>query len=348
METEENFTSEFNQRYNVVSKKILRVLSEDSRSSLTKISNELGVSRRSVALRMEKLETELGIHYVPELNEEALGFTNGHIIIARFDEKPDFTEIGKLLAKSRVPQVVAQIKGTFDLFIYANAPSKDEYVRWDKGTQVALADYKVTWQPSEVAHKQLGFFPLRNVLLEAANLKPKYKDLLLKLNENARVSFQEIAKSTNMHFNTVSYEFWKLMKMDYIKRFTLSMDIPKNVSVMSHFGKYVLPKTFEQDMQKTRKEYKSDDENPVISRYILCSQLIGYYDFTALGVFDNYDSAYKKQVKFFKDTLKPEQVKVEYGEIEKVLFGRLPIRTIDTAKEYNTIVWDEKAASGEA
>ncbi len=211
-----------------------------------------------------------------------------------------------------------------------------------------LADYKVTWQPSEVAHKQLGFFPLRNVLLEAANLKPKYKDLLLKLNENARVSFQEIAKSTNMHFNTVSYEFWKLMKMDYIKRFTLSMDIPKNVSVMSHFGKYVLPKTFEQDMQKTRKEYKSDDENPVISRYILCSQLIGYYDFTALGVFDNYDSAYKKQVKFFKDTLKPEQVKVEYGEIEKVLFGKLPIRTIDTAKEYNTIVWDEKAASGEA
>lgn len=343
-----DFTSRYNQRYNTVSKRILRMLSEDSRASLTSMSKELNVSRRSIATRIKRLEGELDINYVPELNEDALGFSNQHLIAVKFEDKPDFDEIGKLLSASRVPQMVAQVRGTFDMLIYANAPSRQEYVRWDKGTQVALADYNVMWHPSEIAHRQLGFFPIRNKLIEAANLKPKYKNLLLHLNRNARASFQEISKETDMHFNTVSYEFWKLMKMNYVKRFTIAMSIPKDVAVMVHFGKYVLPKTFEQDMQKTRREYKADEDNPLISRYILCSQLIGSYDFAAMGVFDDYNTAYKRQVKYYKEVLKPERARVEYGQIERILFGRLPIRTVNTAKEYDTVVWDEKAASGEA
>ncbi len=336
------FRSEFNEKYNLVSRKLLRILSEDGRASITRISNLMGISRDLVSQRLKVIENEFGVRYTPEFNEKAIGFSNRHVIMVKFNSKPDYDEIARLLNESYVPQLAVRIRGTFDMMIYANAPSSWEYVKWDKGMQIALADYDTLWQPSEIAHTQLGFFPLRNELLERATVKEKYRKLLLLLNKNSRSTFQSLSKELGIHFNTVAYMFNSLMRMNYIKRFTISMDMHKDMALMLHAGKYTMSKKFESNAATIRKAYKSDDKFSLVSRYLLCAQLIGSHDFIALGVFDDYDTAYKRQVLLYRDVMAPEKVRVSYGIVEKVLLGTLPIRSVDTNSEYDTVRWDIK------
>ncbi|MDE1825100.1 MAG: Lrp/AsnC family transcriptional regulator [Candidatus Micrarchaeota archaeon] len=333
------FRSDFNERYSLVSRRILRMLSEDSRSSISGISRSLGLSRQSVVERVQKMEKELGIGYTLELNEDALGFLDPHLILVRFSSRPDYKYIKEIFSGSYVPQLVASLRGGREMIIYANAVSRQEYVHWDKSMQILLADYGVSWQASEVAHRQLGFFPLRNELLERLNLPIKYKEMIKILNTNSRASFQELSRQLGMHFNTVAYNFKKLEGMNYIRRFTTVMKPPENVWFMSTFGKYVISRSFEEDAAMSRKAFQADDENSLVSRYILVSQLVGSFDFFSIGAFDNLDQAYRNGVRYYKKCMANEKPKVTYGAIEEVLVGNLPIRSLDTRKVYNTIKW---------
>jgi DNA-binding Lrp family transcriptional regulator len=225
------------------------------------------------------------------------------------------------------------------MLIYANTSSRREYVHWDKSTQIRLAGYNIAWYPSEVAHRQLGFFPLRNETIERMEIQPKYKEMLKLLNMNSRASFQELSKKLGMHFNTLAYNFRKLQGKDWIKRFTISMKPIPDTTIMSFFGKYVLSNSFEKDAAKERLALQSDDEQPLVSRYPFCCQLIGSQDFFALGVFDNQEIAYKNGLLYYKKSMAGQKVKVVYGTISEVLVGSMPLRSIDNKKNYNVIKW---------
>lgn len=345
-EMESEFQSKFNEQYSLVSRKMMRALSENSRMRLTKLAKQFNISRTAARKRLLKLEQEFGIKYTLELNEEKIGIVNPHIIMVKFGKKPDPKYLAGVFARSYIPQVAATVKGTYDLLIYANAPTNAEYIHWDKSMQILLADYDVLWQPSDVGHKQLGFYPVRNELLDRLDVPQEHKLLIRALNSNARASFQDISKQTGMHFNTVAYNFKKLLKLGYIKRFTLTTDKPENVIIMTHFSRFIASKTFEDDSKRNRAMWKADDDYPLISRYLLINQLVGSYDFFAAGVFDNIDVAYHGDLARFKQHMRPERPKIVYGTVEKVLLGRLPIRSVDTKKEYNTLVWSPEFDNG--
>ncbi len=333
------FKSGFNDKYNLVSRKMMRMLSENSRITISDLARNLGLSRKTAKERLNRLEKEFEIRYTVELNEDKLGIVNPHIIMVKFRKRPTDAYLKEVFSKFYMPQVVVTIKGTYDMFVYANAQSRDDYVHWDKGMQIFLADYGVSWNPSEVALRQLGFYPVRNELIERLNLPPKYKTLLMLLNKNARASFQELSKQTGMHFNKISYYFKKLVELGYIKRFTLVMKKVEDLTLMTIFGKYIISSRFEEDAKSTRDFFKSDDEYSLVSRYIIVNQLVGSHDHFSIGVFDNLETATERFWKYYKEDMRPEKPKSVYGVVDKVLLGDLPIRSLNTDKEYKTIKW---------
>ncbi|MGC8587058.1 MAG: winged helix-turn-helix transcriptional regulator [Candidatus Micrarchaeia archaeon] len=333
------FESDFNKKYSLLSRKIFRILSENSRASISEISKDTGASRHTVVVRLRKLEEEFRIFYTVELNEDALGLSNPHVIMIKFEKKPDYAEIASLFSKSYIPQLVATVKGNYDMLVYANASSRDEYVHWDKSMQIKLAKYGTLWQTSEVAHRQLGFFPVRNELIEKLSIPDKYKRLLLILNSNSRISFEELSKKLGMHFNTTAYNFKKMLKMNYIKRFTALAKEAGTLSIMTLFGKYIISESFEEDAAKERKALMSDDEFPILSRYALVSQLVGSYDYFSIGVFDSDRAAQKYDIAFYKNAMAKDKVRIMYGAIDKLLLGSLPLRSIDSKANYSLIRW---------
>ncbi|MDE1851936.1 MAG: AsnC family transcriptional regulator [Candidatus Micrarchaeota archaeon] len=345
-EIEYEFKSDFNDRYNLVTRKILRTLSENSRSSVSNISSATGISRKSVVERIRRLEKELGMGYSVEFNEDKLGLVNPHLIRISFSSNPDYDHIIELLKGSYIPQVAFSVKGDYDMVIYANAPSRQEYVHWDKGMQQLLSGYGIRWRTSEVAHRQLGFFPLRNELLTRTALPDKYKGIAALLNTNSRISFNEMSKELKMHFNTVAYNFKKLVASGYVKRFTALLGVPGFLSILTYFGSYTLSSGFESDAIRSRRSLMSDDEYSMISRYPLCCQLIGSSDFFAIGAFDDEKQAYRHGVMNYKKAMRGQKVRASYGIVERVLLGRLPLRSIDTKKEYNIVRWTTESIGG--
>ncbi len=333
------FSSRFNEKYSLVSRKMIRMLSENSRLTSTEIAGRLGISRQAVAKRLSRLEKEFGIRYVPEFNEDKLGISNPHIVMVKFREKPSQSYLADIFSRSYITQVVVSVKGTYDLLIYANSLSRDAYIHWDKGMQILLADYEPSWRSSDIGHAQLGFYPLRNDLLGRVSIPEEYKTILKALNTDARASFESISKQSGMRVNRVVYNFKKLLKLGYIKRFTLAMTKLENAVIMTHFAKYNISRTFENDAKGTRPVYRADDQYPLVSRYIITNQLVGSYDFFSAGVFDSPEVAYKRNIAWFRHQLKPERPKLVYGIVDKVIVGNLPVRSVDTYKEYDAIVW---------
>jgi DNA-binding Lrp family transcriptional regulator len=332
-------TSGFNERHSILVKRLLRVLSNNSRAKINEIAESTGVSRRTISLKLNAMEREFKINYTLEFNEEKLGLARPHIILVKFGSKPDYGKIGELLKESPIPQMAASINGSFDLLIYANAFSGQDYAHWDKRMQSILSDYKVEWYASEIVHRQLGFFPLRNEIIERAPIKERYKKMLTILNSNSRIRFQDLAKELGMNVNTASYNFNSLLKLGYIKSFTITMGAVKDVSLMSFFGKYSPAEGYEKAAAEAQKFFASDDNDPLISRYLITAPLIGSYDLFTLGAFDDFKSAYKNDVLLHKKIFKKHKVKIEYGEIKEILMGKLPIRSMDTKKDYKAIVW---------
>ena len=90
--------SKFNKKYSIVTRRILRLLSNNSRISITEMAKELGLSRRTTATRLKKVEEAFHINYTLDLNEEKLGLESPNLILVKFLRRAN---LGKLRAASR-------------------------------------------------------------------------------------------------------------------------------------------------------------------------------------------------------------------------------------------------------
>lgn len=336
------FESRFNAKYSLVARKIIRILSENSRASNTEIAKKLGITRQAVAKRLKRIEKEFGIGYTLELNEEALGLVHPHIIMVKFGKKPDYEDVKKLFLGSPIPQFVASIKGSHDLIIYANSASRSEYVHWDKRMQALLSGYNVSWYSSEIAHTQLGYFPLRNEVIDKIKIDDRQKDIIKLLNINSHASFLEMSKKLHVPFHVLVYNFKKLLKTDYIRKFTITEKPIRNTVIMYYFAKLTLTNLFAHSAATARKALIYDDPYSIVSRYLFCSQLIGTGDFFVLGVFDNRKIGYSRGILHYKTAMETQKVKIGYGVLDKVLVGRMPLRSIDNKKEYKVLEWAQE------
>ncbi len=346
MAGEYKIESRFNSNYSVPARRIVRMLSENARLSVTEIAKRLGLSRPATKERIRKLEIELGMKYTLEMSEQALGFTSPHLINIKFRKQPDYRKIRELLLSSYIPQLALITSGSYEMIVYANSFTTSEYAHWDKSMRILLGEYGVEWKSSEVVHRQLGFFPIRNEAIDRARIEDKYKPMLKLLNDDSRLSFQQLSKVLGMHFNTVKYNYDKLMSMNYVKRPTVTLPLLKNLTFMSFFASYTPVQGYEAASSNARLAFTTDDANPLISRYIICAPLIGSDDFFTMGVFDSHDVAYEADIQYHRGIFTRHNIRMKYADVKEVLVGRLPIRSIDTKKEYAMITWDPKLGRG--
>lgn len=339
MSHEYEVESRFNKKYSLVSRKMVRILSENSRISIAEISKQLNISRPTIKGKLKRLESELGLKYTVEINEATLGLNSPHLIAITFKKKPDYKKIKSILLKSHIPQVAFSVSGDYDMVIYANALSGGEYAKWDKAMRILLGEYRAVWEPSEVTHKQLCFFPLRNEIINKTKLDENTKALLTNLNDNSRVSFQQLSKKLDMHFNTVKYNFDKLVKSGYVFRPTITLDLLKGLSFMSWFSNYSPTEGYENSSAKARQAVFSDDDNPLINRYLITASLIGSHDLFSIDVFDDKAAAQKYDLSYHKSLFVKHGIRMWSGEVRELILGRLPIRSVDTKKEFKKISW---------
>ena len=320
---------------------MVRMLSENSRVSITKMASDLGLSRQTVKSRLDSVEKALDVRYTLELDEKALGNLVPHVVVIEFEKKPDYEYIEKLLNKSYIPQLAFTVKGKNRLIIYAIATSLTQYAYWNSTMSALLSRYGVNNYSSEVVHRQLGFIPLRNELVERLDLDQNTKALIKILNGNSRQTIHQLSKSLGRHFNTVKYTLEKLVKSGYVKRFTLTLSCQRRMVPACFMIKYIIKEHREKDSSRARRGITYDNPDSIVNRYIFNSSMVGSWDLFGMGVFDNYDVGYEHCAMFYKQTMGRHIVKIDFSAIDKVLIGRLPLRSIDVKKGYETLDWTE-------
>lgn len=328
--------SHFNKEYGLITRRLIRLLSSNSRISVTELSHTLKISRKNVAKRLKKIENEFSIKYTLALSLGRMGLQSPHMIAVRFGIKPDYKKIRELLESSPIPQLVFRCKGLYDMVIYANARSMTRYAKWDRSIRAELAmKYKMRWYQSEVVFRRLGFFPAREDAIDSCRILDGEKKMLKILNQNSRISFKELAKKLGLNYKTTIYRFNELVKKEYIKRFTIVMGLQEGLSFISIFSKYMPPEDTIKAKNITKEIFTTDDDNALVSRWLLKTSLIGSYDSYALGVFDNFSDGYKYGVKLYRSSLKRfAPVTTSYAQVVEVLVGSLPIRSVDLKKEF--------------
>ena len=107
-------------------KKILRELQLHSRSSFTKIAQEIGVTTATVSERVKRL-TEKGIicGYTTILNTSELGMVT---LITKIKTKPGYSveEVGKRIAEMEESCCIHHVTGVFDLMVISKCTGHGE------------------------------------------------------------------------------------------------------------------------------------------------------------------------------------------------------------------------------
>ena len=228
---------------------ILRELSMDARQSLSAMAEKANASKTTVFNELNTLIERNDIRFVPEINLEELwkhellyttkwmqkrefrqldihqiGFTEYVGFVKFLGKKPSDAELVKAVSNSYIPQNVSVLYGKYDLFMYLVARDYNELNFFLHNLHKSLKGYKMRIMINPI-NKTLGFFPLRNELIEQFKLPEKYKKLLLTLNNDSR---GQLSQGLEMDKNTITYIYKTLIDYGIVSRTTIHMRNPDN------------------------------------------------------------------------------------------------------------------------
>ncbi|HVC58490.1 MAG TPA: hypothetical protein VND15_03385 [Candidatus Acidoferrales bacterium] len=330
------FSSEFNAKYSLLTRKMVRLLSYDSRITVSELADQLHMSRGTAASKLGAIEKHLKMDYTLEFDPVKLGLVNPHVILVRFRKPPDYLDVARVLSQSYVTQFAARTRGSYDLLVYANAYSLPEYLTWDMRMRAQLMKkYRMEWETSTVSFNRMGYFPVRDEAIERADIAPKYGKMLKILNLNSRVPIKQLAVMLKTSYKTTIYTFNALLKLGYIKRFTVNLGGRDAISLMARFNRFIPTVDYHGVEDIVKDLFTSDDRFPLVNRTLLATNTVGSYDSFDMGAYDNFKAGYAHGVELYNKRLEKYDItKTEYGEVKDILIGKLPIRSIDAAKEF--------------
>ncbi|MGC8538918.1 MAG: Lrp/AsnC family transcriptional regulator [Candidatus Micrarchaeia archaeon] len=332
--------------YSYTKKALLRMLSENARASITQLSNFADCSRITASNGVKELEKEFGLFYTIEFDLDKLGLGQRHIIMVRFEKKPKIGALRQLLADDRVVQFASTTTGDFDFLVYAVSPSSLGYMRWETLVQTRLAEYGVTFMPSQMVMSHIGFIPLSSQLVSEMDmhrfgLDETDKAMLLQLNENSRISYRDLAKLVGVREDTLRYRFMRLNRAGIIRRFTVVMKKPPTVYNAAFFVDYKFTAGTEARAKKAREYYMSvDGRMPLVNKFQVLAPISGSHRFFVLGCFENDEDAEESFIKKHNEFFKGDSPTIYSAKIENVVKGMLPIRNIDVRSNYRVVNWE--------
>ncbi len=321
-------------------------LSEDSRSTVTKLSKTVGYSRATTIKALDRLKKSLGIRFTLEVDESELKTFERHIIAVKLSKKPAARVLKEIFEKDRYAQNVYLTEGDFDLLIYATAGKAVEYIVWETHLAETLVEYGASIRPSEYVTTHFGYMPLNDSFVDAISgaqkIDDKDREILRLLNNDSRLGYREISKQSGILEDTVRYRLFALRKSGIIKRFTIAVQNPPEGSVsMAYFVNYIFNKETSAKKFPAVKAhfFSSDKDEPILNAFQLIAPISGSYRSFGITVFQNKEEAFEKTIAKQKSIFKDEKVEIKYAIIKKVLKGLLPFRNLDIRDNYKTIEW---------
>lgn len=144
-----------------------------------------------------------------------------------------------------------------------------------------------------------------------------------------------LAEKMHMNYKTAVYNYKELLRRKYINKFTVTMPLHKEITIVAAFIKYLTMKEEARLRADVARFFISDDENPLVSRYLLKASLLGSYDSFFIGAFDSMRKAMKQGIRTYKNTMKGiASDRIVHAGVSEILMGRLPIRSMNVKKEY--------------
>ena len=209
--------------------RLLKELYKNSRVSLRGLARELGVSHHTVAKTLERLEREYDIAYTLEINEAALGFSEGKLITIKFETMPDRDKLVQRFRKDTFIQDAYLCTGDFDAILYVVGLTPQDFQRWQFNLRVDLSQYNPILKFSSVNDYTVGFFPLRNEIIQSSTvLTDTEKRILCLLNDNSRIKLSELIKmGKTTQMKTVYLLQKKFREKGIIKRVTALIQKPE-------------------------------------------------------------------------------------------------------------------------
>lgn len=194
---------------------ILRELSANSRTSLTRLAAAADCSVVTATKLLDRLVRRLDIRFTLEVDMDRLGLSDRHILIAKFEKMPSAAFLSDLFKDDRYAQDVYATKGDYHLLIFAAADTPINYIKWETDLAANLSDYSPYLRPSEFVFPQLGYVPLNDAFTDfiGKEMRADKRDrLILKvLNHNARMGYREIGKLTGINEDTIRYRVLSLI-----------------------------------------------------------------------------------------------------------------------------------------
>ncbi len=320
------------------SRKILRELCTDSRTTVTKLAKKYGIPRNSVKGRITALEKELGLHYTLELDYERLHFTTLHILRIKFSKKPKSKELKPIFTRSKIVQLAITTKGDFDMVVVALARDSKEYFKWEFGLWIALSKYGLESHSSEVIVSHLGFVPINDDSINECKIDDNYKKIILCLNSNSRMTMRELSKKIGLSEGLTKYYIKKLDKEGIIKRYTTVVTRPPLKYGIVYFVNYAIKEGVEVRVENERRTMYWKDlwEFPIISEFqFMWSTTGGDTSFT-WACYDNYEEGIKNSVTAHRNAYKIDSPTIKHAIVDQAIKGVLPLRNIDTKENYDT------------
>jgi DNA-binding Lrp family transcriptional regulator len=333
--------------------RILKALSLNSRASVNDLANYLHIPKPSAYILMNEAINEYGIVFVPEINIEniwryeflkltkvhskremfyrtleqmhEMGFEEYIVMIKFIGRVPGNEEFMKATKSSYMLQFASKLKGEHNFMMYLVGRSFTHIDNFVTHFSTELKNYKFVSQIIRI-RKGMGFFPIRNELIEKFEIAEAYKNLLLGLNGKGRARIEDMSKGTDTNRVGLIYAFERLRNTDILSRISYYEEKPAlkktlliNIDVLNMTKFYKGQKEWYLSLVK-RYEYRHNEID------FMCdiSNPLGLF---IIATFENQEEA-DKFIKNAKDMLK-EGANIKYHLVEEVLLGKLGIRNMD-------------------
>lgn len=330
--------------YGTREKQILRMLSDNARSTTTELAKAVSCSRTTAAKLVEALTKELDIRFTLEIDTNKLSVLERHLIVVKLSKKPDVSALENLFAGEKYVHDVYLMKGNFDLVVIATASNPVEYILWETRMIQGLSKYVSSIKPSEIAFLSFGFVPLNDSFVEDISRDVRVDDaernLLRILNHNSRTSYRELAAMSGISEDMARYKVFNLKKKGIIKRFTIATQRPQKDYALAFLENWVYRKNFDDRAAVARAGMmNADKELPLLDTFQFSAPLTGSFGNFAMGLFSDRKEAMREVVRKHKRIYETDALEIRHARVVKVLKGLLPFRNLNIKENYLVVRW---------
>ncbi len=309
---------------------VLKELYKNSRLSFRELGRKLNVSHNTIATVVKNYREKYRIEYALELNEKALGFSEGRIITIKFGTPPGAAFLKEKFRKDIFVQDAYLATGDFDVLLYVVGLTQHDFQNWQFNLRVALSEYKPLFRFSTTNAYIAGFFPLRNeILRESVALSDREKRVLLLLNENPRMKLSEIVKRSRLTHMRVIYITKKLKARGVIKRFSALTQNPEK----RLFVAYAVLMTFIAEHEKLALRFAmaivDEDPHEITNDYCLIADDNGANDMLYICDFENGEKLSERGPELTQKLWSAEDPNIRKAILTDLLMGKWPFHLED-------------------